>query len=53
METSIIKCGIKLLIHAKTSTVQPLKCGNGLVVLSHTPPGMCLLVHDRIKVIPS
>ena len=27
--TSIIKCGMKLLIHPQTSTVQPLKFGNG------------------------
>ena len=26
---SIIKCGMKLLIHSKTSTVQPLKSGQG------------------------
>ena len=28
-ETSNIKCGMILLIHTKTSTVQPLKFGNG------------------------
>ena len=27
--TSIIKCGMKLLIHSQTSTVEPLKFGNG------------------------
>ena len=39
----IIKCGGKLLIHSQTSTVQPLKFGNGLVISSHTLLGMWLL----------
>ena len=27
--TSIIKCGMKKIIHSQTSTVQPLNLGNG------------------------
>ena len=27
--TAIIKCGVKILIHSKSSTAQPLKFGNG------------------------
>ena len=37
---SIIKCGIKLLIHSYTSMVQPLKFRNGWVISSHTFLGM-------------
>ena len=50
--TSIIKCGIKLLIHSQTSTVQPLKFGNGKVISSHTLLCMWLLIHAGIKVNP-
>ena len=39
--TSIIKCGIKLIIHSQTSVAQPLKFGNGEVILCfHTLLGM-------------
>ena len=33
--TTIIKCMMKLLLHSQTSTVQPLKSGNGKVISSH------------------
>ena len=39
-------CGIKLLLHSQTSTVAPLKFGNGLVIWSHIFNGcnlLCLL----------
>ena len=39
---SIIKCGMKLLIQSQTSTVQPLKFGNGWVILSYTLLGIYL-----------
>ena len=32
----LIKCGMKLLIHSQTSTVQPLKFGNGQLISHHT-----------------
>ena len=35
-----IKCGMKLFIHSQTSTIVPLKFGNGYVILSHTLFGM-------------
>ena len=50
--TSIIKYGMKLLTHSQTSTVQPLKFGNGEVFLSHTLPCMWWLIHVGIKVKP-
>ena len=43
-------CGMKLLIHSYTSTVQPLKFANGYVISSHTLRGMRLLIHAEIKV---
>ena len=42
-------CGLKLLIHSETSTVQPLKFGNGSVISSNTLPGIWLLIHAGIK----
>ena len=51
MNTSIIKCEMKLLIHSQTSTVQPLKFGNGQVISSHTLLGMWLLIHAGLKLI--
>ena len=47
-----IKWEIKLLIHSQTSTVQPLKFGNGYVIPSNTLMGMWLLIHADIKVNP-
>ena len=38
-------CGMKLLIHSQTSTVQPLKFGNGWAISSHILLGMWLLIH--------
>ena len=38
--TSIIKHEIKLLIHSKTSTIQPLKFGNGSFISPHTLLGI-------------
>ena len=36
----LAKCGVKLLIRPQTSTVAPLKFGNGWIILSHTPLSM-------------
>ena len=47
--TSFIKCGLKLLIHSQTSTIAPLKFGNGKVISSHTLLGMWLFIRVRIK----
>ena len=47
--TAIIKCGTKLRIHFKTSTVKTLKCENGWVISSRTYPGMWLLFHPGVK----
>ena len=47
--TSFIKCGLKLIIHSQTSTIAPLKFGNGKVISSHTLLGMWLFIHVRIK----
>ena len=47
--TSIIKCGMKLLIHSQIS-MQPLKFGNGWVISFHTLLSMWLLIHAGIKV---
>ena len=41
---------MKLLIHPQSSTVEPLKFGNGYVIPSHALPGMWLHIHD-IKVL--
>ena len=46
-------CGMKLLIHSQTSTVEPLKFENGLVISSCTFLYMWLLIHAGIKVKPS
>ena len=32
---SIVKCGMKLLIHSQTSSVAPVKFGNGQVIPTH------------------
>ena len=45
-----MKCGMKLLIYSQTSTVQPLKFGNGEVISSQILLGMGLLIHAEIKV---
>ena len=45
-------CVMKLFIHSQTSTVAPLKFGNGYVILSHTLLGMQLLIHAEFKVNP-
>ena len=37
---------------AKTSTMKPLKFGNGYVISSNTVPGMWLPIHDGIKINP-
>ena len=49
-ETSIRACGIKSCIHSQTSTVVPLKFGNGYVISSHTLMAIWLLIHAGIKV---
>ena len=41
---------MKLLIHSQTSTVAPLKFGNGKVISSHTSLDMWLLIHVLLKV---
>ena len=43
---------MKLIIHFQNTKVEPLNFGNGLVVLSHTLPGMLLLIHAEINVNP-
>ena len=48
----IIKCGIKLLNHSQTSTMQPLKFGNGLITSSHTLLGMWFLFHVKLHCVP-
>ena len=48
---SIIKCWMKLFVHSQTPTVQPLKFGNGQVILSHILLGMWLLIHAEIQAI--
>ena len=52
MITSIIKCGMKLLIHSQNSTVQQLKFGNGSVISSHTLLSMWLSIRAGIKDAP-
>ena len=47
---AIIECGVKLLSHSQTTTVQPLKFENGLVIPPHTLLGVWLLIHARIRV---
>ena len=46
--TSTIECGMKLHTHSQTSTVWPLKFGNGYVISSHTLQGMCLFIYVGI-----
>ena len=46
-------CGMILLIHSKTSTLQQLKFADGYVISSHTLLGMWLHIHAEIKVKPS
>ena len=53
MITSIIMFRMKLPIHSHTSTVAPLKCGNGSVTSSYNLLDMWLLIHAVIKVNPS
>ena len=43
--TSIIKCGMKLLIHSQTSTLLPLKFRNGRIISSYSLLYMWLLIH--------
>ena len=50
MITSRTECGVELLIHSQTSTVQPLKYGDGYVILSHNILGIWLIIHAGIKV---
>ena len=45
-------CEIKLLIHSQTSTVQPLKFGDGQAISSQILLGIGLLIHAGIKVNP-
>ena len=47
--TSIIKCGMKSLIHSQTPTIALLKFGNGFVISSHTLVDIVLMIHARIK----
>ena len=42
---------MKLPFHSQTSTMQPLKFGNGLVISSHTLCWMLLLIHPNFKVL--
>ena len=44
------KCGMGLFIHSQTSTMQPLKFGNGEVISSHTVLDMWLLIYAVIDV---
>ena len=48
--TSIMKCGMKFLIHSQTSMAEPLKFGNGLMISSHSFLGLRLLIHYGIKI---
>ena len=41
------KCGMRILIHSKTSISPPLKFRSGLVVPSHTFQCMWLLIHIK------
>ena len=43
---------MKLLLHSKTSAVQPLKFVNGLLISSNTLLGMWLFTHAEIKFNP-
>ena len=44
------ECGIITLTHSQTSTVQPLKFGNGLVISFQTLLDMWLFIHAGIQV---
>ena len=46
---SIILCGMKLLVHSKTSTAQSLKFENGDVISSYSLPDIWLLIHVVLK----
>ena len=46
---SIMMCGMKLLIHSQTSTVQPLKFGDGYVISVPIFLGMRLFIHVGFK----
>ena len=48
--TYIIMRGMKLVIDPQTSTVQPLKFGNGQAISFHTLLGVWLLIHTGIEV---
>ena len=52
ISAAIVKCGEKLVIHSQTSTVQPLKFGNGWTISSHTLLGTWLHIHAAITVNP-
>ena len=49
--TSIIKCGVKLLIHSRTSTVASNKFENWWVIPSPTLLSMWLLIHAGLELI--
>ena len=48
--TSIITCGVKLLIHSQNSKMQSSKCGNEWVISFNIVLSMWLLIHAKIKV---
>ena len=43
---------MELCIRSQTSTVHPLKFGNGLMISSHALLGILLFIHAGIKVKP-
>ena len=45
-------CGMKILIHSQTSTVQLLKFWNGYLISSHNLLDMWLLIDTGIKINP-
>ena len=45
---SIIKFGMKSIIHSQTSRVHPLESGNGWLISTHTLLGMWLLIYAGI-----
>ena len=49
---SIIKCELKWLIHSQTSSVQPYKFWNGLIISSHTLLGNWLFIRVGIQFKP-
>ena len=46
------KAYVQLLIHSQTSTVVPLKFGNGYIISSHALQGIWLLTRVSIKIGP-